>query len=69
MSDCAATRVVTRVAQLSLIAGSAQEAMLKAEVWLKTSGIENAYVSEVCRDGLDEIDIVGNGVDETDENR
>ena len=48
----------TQVVQLSLRAASAQEAANKARVWLEASGIENAYVSEVCRDGIDEIDIV-----------
>lgn len=48
----------TQVVQLSLRAGSAKEAVSKAVAWLGKSGIEDAYVSQVCRDGLDEIDVV-----------
>jgi hypothetical protein len=45
----------TQVVQLSLRAASAQEAMDRANIWLRASGIEDAYVSQVCRDGLEEI--------------
>lgn len=47
----------TQVVQLSLRAKSAQEAVVKAMDWIDASGIEDAYVGQVCRDDLDEIDI------------
>lgn len=48
---------VTQLVSLSLGAGSAIEAGTKAEEWLEKSGIKDAYVSQVCRDGLDEIEV------------
>lgn len=47
----------TLVVLLRVKAPSAQEAVSKAEEWLKESGIENAYVKNVCRHGLEETDM------------
>lgn len=43
---------VARIFSLSLKARSAKEVVIKADVWLEASKIEDAYVGEVCRDGL-----------------
>lgn len=48
---------ITKIIQLSLKAGNASEAMLKAIAWLDESGIKDAHVGYVQRDGIDEIDV------------
>lgn len=55
----------TQIISFFVIAGSAQEAVNKANEWLKASKIEDAYVSDVYRDDILEIqpliDVINTG--------
>lgn len=54
--DNTGKRKAALIISLTVIAKTAQEAMDKADEWLSGSSFENAYVSDVYRGGILELD-------------